>query len=499
MKYLNYFLAIIATACLLQACSKNNQNPPVIKCQSMIEIAENGGQVSIPFTIENGDGTSSLEVSSTSEWITGLTADDKNITFTAGINETEENRTCEIILKYPGAEDFTVTVSQNSLVFEHYFSFEVLETEYISAVIKVIPSDAEMTYLSHPVLKEDYEKMSEDEVINYIVDYYASYGDISGFLARGENNMTASNLSAGTEYVIAAFGHDGEQANTKVDTVSFRTRTAPDISEVEFTIEVEEVTGTSVTVRYTPDPECYLYVVAAVKATDKESFGSDLSEWDGFVKGLADKFIESEAISSYEEYVNNASRTGEFYVKIEDLEYGTGYYAAALLVDEHLNVLAVPYLSEMFTTLSKPGEDPSITVELSEYFDGTAVAEKYPQFASYSGKVIVPVTVTYENSSFWVVGAFSTEQYDLFYNSGQLEIMLVDSGAFCLGRFTSDDYSESENPLTHFFSINWNTDITVTSIAYNDSSKAAKSDFSSVQITTQQGQESDLSEFEKYL
>lgn len=499
MKYFNFFPTIIATACLLQACTKNvqNQAPPVIQCQTQVEIAENGGRVNIPFTIENEDGYSTLQASTESEWIKDLTADNERISFLADKNETGENRTCEIKLEYPDAEDFIITVSQNSIEIVHDFTFEIVDIKYITAEIKIIPEDAGMAYLSLPISMEEYEAMtSEDDVVNHVLDYYLAYGDINQFLYTGEQNMTATNLSAGTDYVIAAFGYDGTQAVTRVDTLSFTTLAAPDPSEVKFTIDITEITGTSVTVRFTPDPECYSYVVAAVKATEKEAYGSDLSKWDGYIKGVADKFIESGAISSYEDYANNASRKGEFYVKIEGLEYDTDYYAAALLVDEHLNVIALPYLSDMFTTPEKPSEDPVITLEVSEYFDGTAIAEKYPEFASFAGKAIVPVTGTFENSTYWVAGSMDKSMYDMYYNANYLEIILVDSN-LCLEKITSDDYPES--PFTHFFTISWDKDVMITSIAYNDSSKASKSDFSSVEVKPDQSQAADISEFDKYL
>lgn len=502
MKHLNLFLTILASLCILSSCNKDDKKQetdiPSIDIQSTLEIAENGGYAELPYTILNGDGQSALTATCQSEWISDINVSADKVSFTASQNETGEKRTCELLLEYPGAKNATVTLSQNSIEIVHSFTFEVLEVNYINATVKVTPEDASMTFLSLPVSMEEYEAMAADEdVINYIVDHFSAYGNITEFMLSGEQNMTASNLFPGTEYVIAAFGYDGTQALTRVDTVAFTTKAAPDPSEVKFTINITEITGTSVTVRFTPDPECYRYAVAAVKASDSEAFGSDLEKWDGYLKGMADRFIENGSISSYDDYVYSACRSGEFYVKIEDLDYGTEYYAAAILVDGHLNVIAVPYFSEKFETPAKPADEPTITLSMTEYFDGTAIAEAYPEFASYAGKAIVPVTGTFEHSSFWVAGSFSTSNYEMFLGMNYLEIMLVDSGAYCQERFTSDDYPTS--PFTHFFSINWNNDVTITSIAYNDSSKASKSDFSTVSVTPEQSKVADISEFAKYL
>lgn len=495
------FLTSIAFLCFLSSCNKDDKKQvsetPVIETQTVLEIAENGGYAELPYTVVNGDGQSSLTATCQSEWISDINVSADKVSFTVSMNDTGEKRTCELVLEYPGAEDVTVTLSQNSTEIVQSFTFEILEINYIDATIKVIPNDAKMAYLSLPVSKEEYETMTDDEdVIRYIINYYSAYGNITDFMLSGEQDMTASNLFPDTEYVIAVFGYDGTQALTRVETVAFTTKVAPDPSEVNFTINITEITGTSVTVRFTPDPECYRYAVAAVKASDNDAFGSDIEKWDGYVKGMADRFIESGSLSSYDEYVYSACRSGEFYVKIEDLDYGTEYYAAAILVDEHLNVIALPYLSEKFNTPEKPSDEPAITLTMTEYFDGTAIAEAYPEFASFAGKAIVPVTGTFEHSSYWFAGSMDKSMYDMYYGANYLEIALVDM-SICYEKITSDDYPES--PFTHFFAINWGRDIMITSIAYNDSSKASKSDFSSVHVNPDQSQAADISEFAKYL
>lgn len=501
MKYLHLLFTATALLFLAASCNKDEQKQgsetPVIETQTVLEIAENGGYAELPYTILNGDGQSTLTATCQSEWISDINVSTDKVSFTASTNETGEKRTCELLLEYPGAENVTVTLSQNSIEIVHSFAFEVLEVNYINATVKVTPNDASMTFLSLPISMEEYKEMASDEdVVKYIVNHFSAYGDITEFMLSGEQNMTASNLFFDTEYVIAAFGYDGTQALTRVDTVAFTTKAAPDPSVVKFTINITEITGTSVTVRFTPDPECYRYAVAAVKASDNEAFGTDLEKWTGYVKGMADRFIENGSISSYDDYVYSACRTSEFYVKIEDLDYDTEYYAAAILVDEHLNVIAAPYLSEKFETPAKPSLDPVITLTMTEYFDGTAIAEAYPEFASFSGKAIVPVTGTFENSSYWVAGSMDKSMYDMYYGNNYLEIALVDMN-MCYEKIYSDDYPES--PFTHFFAISWNKDVMITSIAYNDSTKASKSDFSTVSVTTDQNNVADISEFAKYL
>lgn len=496
MKYFKSITAFVALACVFLSCSEEEpQAVPVIECQTSLVVPAEGGNITFPVTIHNPVSSISLEASSQSEWIDALEVSGDKVGFTASPNQTEEARTAEIRLSYQDADDVIVSVSQDPVSVLPMFTFEVIETGSVNARIKVTPADPEAPYLSLAISEDDFNLFeTEEEVVEHVVSYFLSLGDLP--LLVGESQMDAANLTPETAYLALAFGYDGDKATTGVDTAPFTTLPPPSVEDVSFDIEIREVTGNSVTVNFTPDPVFYRYAAASVSAAENEAFGSDISKWDEYVKGIADAFIESGAISSYEEYANNACRRNEFYVKIEKLEYSTDYYAAAILVDEHLDVIALPFLSDRFRTLDKPDEDPVITLESAEYFDGTALAEKYPEFASFSGKAVVPVTGKFENSTFWVAGSMDRSMYDMYLGANYLEIALVQM-SICAERIYYENYPES--PFTHFFAIAWGRDMMITSIAYNDETKASKSDFSSVAVKPEQESAADISEFEKYL
>lgn len=496
MKYFKLFPAFVALACVFHSCTDEKpQAAPAIECQTSLDVPAEGGNITFPVTVHNPVSSISLKASSQSEWLLSLEVSDGYVGFTAPANQTGELRSAEIRLSYEGAEDVVVSVSQDAETVPAMFAFEALEIGSVKAKIKITPVDLESQYLSLAMSESDFNMFeTEEDVVDHVVSYFSSFGDLP--LLVGESQMNAANLSPETSYFALAFGYDGSRATTGVNTFPFTTLAPPSVDDVRFDIEIREVTGNSVTANFTPDPVYYRYAVAAVPAEESESFGSDISKWDEYIKGVADGFIQSGAISSYEEYAVNACRRDEFYVKIENLEYSTDYYAAAILVDEHLDVIALPFLSEKFRTLDKPSEDPLIVLESSEYFDGTELAEKYPEFASFAGKAVVPVTGRFENSSCWYAGSMDRSQYDLFLSANYLEIALVDM-SMCIEKISHDDYPDS--PFVHFFAIDWGKDVMITSIAYNDATKASKSGFSSVPVKPEQGSAADISEFEKYM
>lgn len=510
MKFNQILIAALLPVMAAISCTGQEDGPavPEIVADKTVEVAPGGGLEQIQVSVVNYDGTSSLSASCDAAWVTAVQVaeDNASVSFGVAANATGEERRAVMVLAYPGAEDVSVELVQKASeqvpdddVIDVTFDFEVLSAGPSKAQISIVPDDNEVGYLAYVMETSVYEQLEDDAAfVEAVVGYYGSLGDVASFVRKGTGFMEASGLTAGTRYTAAAFGYDASDGTAgAVSTCVFTTAEAPAPEDVSFSIEITEVTGNSVTARFTPDPVYYKYAVFAVKASERDSYGDDLGAWDVFVKGLADKFIESGAISSYEEYYDNSCPTEEFYVKIEGLEPGIEYYAGAILVDEHLNAVAVPSLSEKFRTPDKPADEPSVTLGSIEYFDGSEIAGKYPEYSAFSGKALVPVEVALENSSYWFVGAMDKSSYDLYLGTNYLEIALVQMN-ICTEKISSEDYP-GESDLTHFFAIDWNRDMMVVGLAYSDESKAAKSDFATVHVNPQQSGAADIAEFGKYL
>ena len=121
MKKLPFY--IIALPCLVSAldgCQKEEKTPdgdsssekPVISVRKPSAYSFLPGTYSLPYTIDNPREGVMLEVSTDDEWITGLTADEKAISFSLTAGSPSEERSGSIRVSYEGAEPVSVEIRQ---------------------------------------------------------------------------------------------------------------------------------------------------------------------------------------------------------------------------------------------------------------------------------------------------------------------------------------------------------------------------------------------------
>ena len=119
MKKLPFY--IIALPCLvlaLDGCRKEEKVPdggsssPIISVRKPSAYSFLPGTYSLPYTIDNPREGVMLEVSTDDEWITGLTADEKAISFSLTAGSPSEERSGSIRVSYEGAEPVSVEIRQ---------------------------------------------------------------------------------------------------------------------------------------------------------------------------------------------------------------------------------------------------------------------------------------------------------------------------------------------------------------------------------------------------
>ena len=121
MKKLPFY--IIALPCLvlaLDGCQKEEKTPdgdsssekPVISVRKPSAYSFLPGTYSLPYTIDNPREGVQLELSTNDKWITGLTADKENISFTLSANNPSEERQGSISICYEGAEPVKIEIRQ---------------------------------------------------------------------------------------------------------------------------------------------------------------------------------------------------------------------------------------------------------------------------------------------------------------------------------------------------------------------------------------------------
>ena len=121
MKKLLFY--IIALPCLILAvygCQKEEKTPdgdsssekPVISVRKPSAYSFLPGTYSLPYTIDNPREGVQLELSTTDKWITGLTADKENISFTLSASNPSKERQGSISICYEGADPVSVEIRQ---------------------------------------------------------------------------------------------------------------------------------------------------------------------------------------------------------------------------------------------------------------------------------------------------------------------------------------------------------------------------------------------------
>lgn len=117
-KLLFYIIALPCLVLALDGCRKEEKVPdggsssPIISVRKPSAYSFLPGTYSLPYTIDNPREGVMLEVSTDDEWITGLTADEKAISFSLTAGSPSEERSGSIRVSYEGAEPVSVEIRQ---------------------------------------------------------------------------------------------------------------------------------------------------------------------------------------------------------------------------------------------------------------------------------------------------------------------------------------------------------------------------------------------------
>lgn len=109
----------------------------VLSTEQPVTVGDEGGEVTISYTIKNPADGVTLEASADADWLTDVQYADGTVTYTAAANEGAE-RTATVTLSYEGAADATVTITQAA---------KATETQKYYVKVTEEPADWSGTYL----------------------------------------------------------------------------------------------------------------------------------------------------------------------------------------------------------------------------------------------------------------------------------------------------------------------------------------------------------------
>lgn len=395
-KQLVYVCGALSTLffmCTLSSCQEpgreEEQLPASFELKSTeVNITAEGGQASMPYTLENPIDSLKVVAESEAGWLGRFEDNGSEIMFFVDPNEEASSRSAEVTAVY-GDIVQTFTVNQDGAVGP--FQFNVKEIGYDHIIYDVIPEDKEMTYISY-VIHSDYAGWDPDDTDAYIQDELNWYsfiaGDLSAYLEgialKGDaTDLVADGLDASREYVLWAFGCTLQGEPTTALVKEFFTTESLEVADID---PIEIITGPfydvdDVLAEYPELSEDFYYGMG--RALGMINFG-DLPEGaDGFMWAMQYKNVMDEETYRDSQLLQliGTFGIGEEYL-YNWFNYGEDHtiFAAAFTFDEKGNQIYGP-VSRVLVNVTKDDVSPVSEFPINLY--------RAPAYAASSEPLIV--------------------------------------------------------------------------------------------------------------
>ena len=344
-------------------------------------------------------GTKSLSVED-------LRAGTKYMAYAIGIDERFVANSVATVVEFE-----TIAAETADLTFE----VDITKIDYDHIEGSVTPSNNNDTYICSVQYASSLEwSESEEAFVESIVDDITTWNDIESALKQGPMSLNSiSGLQPNTDYIVVCFGYNGAPTTAPHITHFTTTDATGNPDDLVVTFEVSDITHNSAYVTTTPSVGTYYFTFY----TEAENFDLLVDEYgtvDACVAYLANSEIDYGAewfeCSRAEYLYDLGASLGKERNFYNQLEPATEYVAYAIAVDMETGELASEkgFVSDVFRTLDKVVSDAAVTIELGNYYDGSALAELDPaRFLSCKGYAVLPYTVKANDSAAaWYTGFY---------------------------------------------------------------------------------------------
>lgn len=402
MKNLLTVLCIALSVTMLSSCEngevndKKTNEPSVtlLLDTPVFDVAAEGGSYTIEYSIENGlSGIDVVAKADDVSWISSITAADGTISFEVAPNYLAEERSGDIVVKYPNVGDKRVIVRQPAHPLSNCFSIEVKDMTSTGCTSVITPEDATMPYIVY-MADIDYlygmgidtaEKLFMDDYV-FFMDLMRQYEveDIEQFMLMNDiafkdvSTIKWNGLSPSTKYALYAYGieYNEDKSDYTLTTPICYTIVEPipaELNTVEFDVTVT-VDGPEAFYEFAPvdwDGKYYIDVY------DSSSFyyvpqGEEPDE--AYCKMVADDWMTlinhymASGYSAEQLYELMCLEGPDSYSQMcqADTEYMMSFYAIQM-VDGLPQVVSRPYLV-YFRTEVVEQSDMDINIELSNLY-----------------------------------------------------------------------------------------------------------------------------------
>lgn len=397
-----FALIPFAAFALLAGCTPENtetvKESPVIQTQETVTAEAAGGDITINYTIANPvEGQQLTAAAEDCGWLSIKETTEASVIANVAANETEDSRSAEITLSYAGAENVTVTVTQNGSTPDNpddedddfiqdtglSFQIEIVSVSSRSVTVNCIPSDLEATYIAMASDYDDYYALEEnsreffEQDINYFIEWGMTFGEegiteeecIAMFTRTGAmENYEITLDKPMSKYVFYAYGlnHDGT-VTSKVFKQEFTT-TEPEQQECTFDFMVRP-TLEGMRINVIPSSIYVQYYWNVMPKSEFDAYGEDAA--DRIAEELLEESQSSGTGMGQVLYYHNQS--GSF----NELNDGEEYVVFAFGCDVS-GVVTTPLMKEEFTAQRLEKVNCTFTIVAKDVMATTFSAEIIP-------------------------------------------------------------------------------------------------------------------------
>ena len=293
------FLLIIAVVIAASCVEEKLDVTPVITVSSTSVVMPSGGGVEKIVYAVSGAGAGQLSLSTESDWLECNADKARLVEVSAGKNETGVERTADLTLSYPGAEDVVLTVVQPS--WQAPITLIVHGSESTAVFFSIVTDTVDRTWVGQVVGQEWFDEMGSDEAIfQEDLSYYSYEASEMGvslqdylktIINKGTyRNLQYKGLDPSSDYVIYVYGMSPEgERTTEIFSAPVRTMEPYD-GPLTFSIEMSE-TDNIMDITVTPDHDGVQYYwnlmdrdtydgYAAVHGDDPKAVFQAYVDWD---------------------------------------------------------------------------------------------------------------------------------------------------------------------------------------------------------------------------
>lgn len=233
-----------------------------------------GGKLNIPYSIKGAVGVKPT-VECSDSWIRNISVYDAIIQCDVEANTTKEERSTTITIYYERYCNTTITITQG--VADSDFVINATPTGAYSCVVNYVPMNYEgpffflvvdKSYFELYQLSNDLDSLYQDD-IDWLMGLAEGYGmSLEEYLSLNkqlysadgqEVFMSYSDLDPQTSYVAYCYGMDLDGTRkTDICYVEFSTEIIAS-SDIEFTLDVQNITANSANITVTPSNSDYYY------------------------------------------------------------------------------------------------------------------------------------------------------------------------------------------------------------------------------------------------